>query len=205
MVACDLTPEHFNAGRRGAAEAGVTLEWIEGDAEVLPIDYASFDVVTSCLGAMFAPNHERVAAELVRVCRPSGTIGLIAFTPEGIGGEFFALLAPYLPPPPPGASPPVLWGDEAHVRALFGSRVRSLSMTRHTYIERAPTLDDYVRLFMDTFGPVVAIRTNLEGAPERHAAFDRTFTNAIVKWNGGRKSGPVEIAYEYLLVVARRR
>src|SRR5690606_2450118 len=70
VVASDLTPEHFVAGRRGAAGAGVTLEWIEGDAEALPFDDSSFDVVTSCLGAMFAPDHQRVADELVRVCRP---------------------------------------------------------------------------------------------------------------------------------------
>ena len=84
---------------------------------------ATFDVVTSCFGAMFAPDHQAVADELVRVCRPGGTIGMINFTPEGIGGEFFALLAPYAPPPPPGADPPVLWGNEDHVRTLFGDRV----------------------------------------------------------------------------------
>jgi ubiquinone/menaquinone biosynthesis C-methylase UbiE len=204
VAASDLTPQHFIAGRRGAAKAGVTLDWIEGDAEALPFDDGSFDVVTSCLGAMFAPHHERVADELVRVCRPNGTIGLIAFTPEGIGGEFFALLAPYLPSPPPGAEPPLLWGREAHVHALFDNRVSSLVMTRHTYVERAPSPDEYARLFMDDFGPVIAIRAILDGAPERLAAFDRAFTNAIARWNRGRRDGPVEVAYEYLLVVARK-
>jgi ubiquinone/menaquinone biosynthesis C-methylase UbiE len=87
VVASDLTPEHFIAGRRAAAKAGLTLEWSEGDAEALPFDDGSFDVVTSCLGAMFAPHHERVADELLRVCRPNGTIGLITFTLEGIGGS----------------------------------------------------------------------------------------------------------------------
>ena len=203
VVASDLTPQHFIAGRRGAAKAGVTLEWIEGDAEALPFDDGSFDVVTSCLGAVFAPHHERVADEFVRVCRPNGTIGLITFTPEGIGGEFFALLAPYLPSPPPGAEPPLLWGREAHVHALFDNRVSSLVMTRHTYVERAPSPEEYARLFMDDFGPVIAIRANLDGAPERLAAFDRAFTNAIARWNRGR-DGPVEVAYEYLLVVARK-
>jgi 2-polyprenyl-6-hydroxyphenyl methylase/3-demethylubiquinone-9 3-methyltransferase len=204
VVASDLTPEHFVAGRRAAAEAGVNLTWIEGDAEALPFDDAAFDVVTSCFGAMFAPNHQRVADELVRVCRPGGTIGLIAFTPEGIGGEFFALLAPYMPPPPPGASPPLGWGDEAHVRGLFGNRLHSLTMTRHTYAERAPSGQDYSRLFQETFPPLVAIRGNLEDAPERREEFDRTFSEAIVRWNGGRDVGAVEIAYQYLLVVARR-
>jgi hypothetical protein len=138
---------------------------------------------------MFAPHHERVADELVRVCRPNGTIGLITFTPEGIGGEFFALLAPYLPSPPPGAEPPLLWGRAAHVHALFDNRVSSLVMTRHTYVKRAPSPEEYARLFMDDFGPVIAIRANLDGAPERLAAFDRAFTNAIARWNRGR-DGP---------------
>lgn len=204
VVASDLTPEHFVAGRRAAEGAGVDVEWIEGDAEALPFDDATFDVVTSCFGAMFAPNHQRVADELVRVCRPGGTIGLIAFTPEGIGGEFFALLAPYMPPPPPGASPPLQWGDEAHVRGLFGSQLHSLTMTRQTYVERAPSPQDYSRLFKETFPPLVAIRGNLENAPERQEELDRTFSEAIVRWNGGRDVGPVEIPYEYLLVVARR-
>lgn len=204
VVASDLTPEHFVAGRRAATEAGVNLEWIEGDAEALPFDDATFDVVTSCFGAMFAPHHQCVADELVRVCRPGGTIGLIAFTPEGIGGEFFALLAPYVPPPPPGASPPVLWGDEAHVRRLFGNRLSSLTMTRQMYVERAPSPEDYSRVFNDTFPPLVAIRANLEAAPERRTEFDRVFSEAIVRWNGGRDVGPVEITYQYLLVLARR-
>jgi hypothetical protein len=77
-------------------------------------------------------------------------------------------------------------------------------MTRHTYAERASSPEDYARLFMETFGPIIAIRASLGRAPERHTAFDRAFTNAIVRWNRGRDSGPVEIVYEYLLVVARR-
>ncbi len=204
VVACDLTPEHFAHGRRGAAAAGVDLEWIEGDAEGLPFDDSTFDVVTSCFGAMFAPDHRAVADELVRVCRPGGTIGLISFTPEGTGGEFFALLAPYAPAPPPGADPPVRWGSEEYVRARFGSRVSPLTLSRHTYIERAPSPEDYCRLFMEAFGPLVAIRASLEDAAERRAELDRRFLEAVIRWNQGRATGPVEIAYEYLLVVGNK-
>jgi SAM-dependent methyltransferase len=204
VIALDLTPEHFAAARRGAADAGVEIEGKEGDAEALPFDDAAFDVVTSCFGAMFAPDHRSVADELVRVCRPDGTIGLMAFTPEGIGGEFFALLAPYAPPPPAGASPPILWGSEAHVRDLFGARAGSLVLRRQTYVERAASPEDYCRLFMQTFGPLVAIRANLQQTPDRREALDRAFLEAVVRWNGGRSAGPVEIPYEYLLVVARR-
>ncbi len=204
VVACDLTPENFAPGRRGAAAAGVDLEWIEGDAEQLPFDDNTFDAVTSCFGAMFAPDHRAVADELVRVCRPGGTIGLISFTPEGTGGEFFALLAPYAPAPPPGADPPVQWGSEEYVRARFGSRVSPLTLSRQTYIERAPSPEDYCRLFMEAFGPLVAIRASLEDAAERRAELDRRFLEAVIRWNQGRATGPVEIAYEYLLVIGNK-
>lgn len=204
VVACDLAPEHFAQGRRGAAAAGVSLEWIEGDAEALPFDDSAFDVVTSCFGAMFAPDHRAVADELVRVCRPGGTLGLVSFTPEGTGGEFFALLAPYAPPAPPRANPPVLWGSEGHVRTLFGNRVSSLTLSRETYIERAPSPEDYCRLFMEAFGPLVAIRASLDDNPERRTELDRRFLETVIRWNRGRSTGPVEIAYEYLLVIGIR-
>ena len=204
VVASDLTPEHFAAGRRAAAAAGVDLQWIESDAEALAFDDGAFDVVTSCLGAMFAPNHRAVANELLRVCRPGGTIGMTNFTPEGIGGEFFALLAPFAPEPPPGADLPVLWGSEAHVRSLFGGRVSHLAMSRHTYVERASDPADYCRLFTEAFGPMVAIRQSLQDSPERRAELDRALLEAVIRWNRGRATGPVEIPYEYLLVAARR-
>ena len=91
VVASDLTPENFEAGRREARARGVELEWVEADAEALPFGDGEFDVVTSSFGAMFAPDHQAVADELLRVCRPGGTIGMLNFTPEGLGGEFFEL------------------------------------------------------------------------------------------------------------------
>jgi 2-polyprenyl-6-hydroxyphenyl methylase/3-demethylubiquinone-9 3-methyltransferase len=182
----------------------VDVEWIEGDAEALPFDDGTFDVVTSCFGAMFAPDHEAVAAELVRVCRPGGRIGLVNFTPEGIGGEFFALLAPYAPPPPEQAGNPLMWGSEAYVRDRLGDRVQPLTLTRHTYVERAPSARDYCRLFMETFGPLAAIRAGLADAPDRRAELDQRFLEAVIRWNRGRSIGPVEIAYEYLLVIGAR-
>jgi ubiquinone/menaquinone biosynthesis C-methylase UbiE len=205
VVASDLTPEHFDAGRRAAREAGVELEWIEGDAEALPFADHDFDVVLSCFGAMFAPDHEKVAGELLRVCRPGGTIGMINFTPEGAGGEFFRLLAPYTPPPPPGARFPLQWGDEGYVQALFGERVASMETTRRTYVERAPHARAYFDLFRTTFGPMVAILAGLADAPERAAALEREFLDFAARANRGAPGGPLEIPYEYLLVVARTR
>jgi len=108
VVASDLTPENFAAGRREAKARGAEVEWVEADAEDLPFGDAEFDAVTSSFGAMFAPDHQRVADELVRACRPGGTIGMANFTPEGLAGEFFGLFAEYAPPPPPGALSPLL-------------------------------------------------------------------------------------------------
>lgn len=205
VVASDLTPENFDAGRRAADAAGIEIEWIEGDAESLPFDDGEFEVVTSCLGAMFAPDQQQVANELLRVCRPGGTIGMINFTPEGRGGEFFRLLAPDAPPPPPGAPSPLMWGTEDHVRQLFGHGAESLEMTRREYIERAASPRAYLNLFTRTFGPMVAISASLAANPERAAALEQDFLDFVTRNDRGTPGGPVQISYEYLLIVARKR
>lgn len=123
VTASDLTPELFDVGRRNAATAGVELDWVEADAEALPFADGEFDAVISCVGAMFAPHHQQTAYELLRVCRPGGTVGMLNWTPEGFIGGLFATMGPYTPPPPPGAQPPPLWGSEQHVRELFGTGV----------------------------------------------------------------------------------
>ena len=123
VTASDLTPELLEAGAERAKAAGLELRWDVADAEHLPYDDASFDVVMSSIGAMFAPHHQAVADELVRVCRPGGTIGFTAWTPEDQIGAFFRLMTQFLPPPPAGAQPPPKWGSEAHVDELFGDRV----------------------------------------------------------------------------------
>jgi len=204
VTASDLTPENFAAGRAAAAAEGVGLQWREADAQALPFETAQFDVVTSCLGAIFAPNHQAVADELLRVCRPGGTIGMINFTGNGAGGEFFRLLGQYAPPPPAGASPPTLWGDENYVRTLFGGRVDSLRMARREYVETSASPGEYHGLFKQAFGPVIAIRASLSGQPDRAAALDRDFLEFITRSNRGPVAGPVKIPYEYLLVVARK-
>jgi ubiquinone/menaquinone biosynthesis C-methylase UbiE len=205
VVASDLTPENFGAGRREAAAHGVELEWVEADAHALPFADGEFDAVTSSVGALFAPDHRAVADEMVRVCRSGGTIGMINFTPEGLISDFFGALAPYMPPPPEGALPPPLWGDEEHVRELFGDRVESLEMTRGSYVERADSPEDYCEFFKRTFGPLVATYATLADDPERAASLDRDFLEFATRANSGPPEGAAEYRYEYLLVVARRR
>jgi ubiquinone/menaquinone biosynthesis C-methylase UbiE len=205
VVACDLTPENLDAGRREAAAAGVELDWVEADAEELPFENAAFDVVTSSLGAIFAPDHRATAHELLRVCRPGGTIGMINFTPEGLAGEFFGTLAAYLPPPPPDALPPLLWGSEDHVRELLGEHVERLELSRRTYVERSSSPEAYVALFKSTFGPVLTAYELLVDRPERVEEFDRALLRFAVDANRGARAGQAEYVYEYLLVVARKR
>ena len=206
VVASDLTPEHFDAGRRAAAAHGVELEWVEADVEALPFPDNDFDVVSSSFGGIFGPRHAVVASEMLRVCRPGGVIGMINFKPEGLARDFFELLGRFAPPPPAGASSPLLWGDKEYVRALFGDRVESLETRDGQYVERnAGGPDGYRELFETTFGPVIAIRAGLAAVPERLEEFDREFREFTRGGNRGAAGGPAEYPFGYLLVLARKR
>src|SRR3954464_12738272 len=159
VTASDLTPELLDAGRRRAEGAGVELEWVEADAETLPFEDGSYDVVISSIGAMFAPFHWRVADELVRVCRPGGTIGLLSWTPEGMIGSLFRTMGPFAPPPPPGAQPPPLWGSEAHVGELFRHRLAPRTLARDTLeVTAFARARDYGEHFKARYGPTIAAR-----------------------------------------------
>jgi ubiquinone/menaquinone biosynthesis C-methylase UbiE len=208
VVALDITPESLAAGRREAESLGVELEWVEGDAQDLPFGEDEFDVVTSSAGAIFAPNHQAVADELLRVCRPGGTIGMIAFVAKGLSAEFFELFGRHTPPPAQGELPPILWGDESHVRELFGDRVASLELSHRQYVEklssRPATPQDYVDFYKRNFGPVVAIYGALADQPDQVAALDREVLELATRWNRGTPE-VAEYHYDYLLIVARPR
>ena len=123
------------------------MDWREADAEALPFADGEFDVVLSCVGVMFAPHHQAAADELTRVCRPGGTIGLLSWTPEGFIGQMLATMKPYSPPPPPGAQPPPLWGNEDHVRTLFGERITDVqSDARRSRLTTSRTLRRFVTI-----------------------------------------------------------
>ncbi|HET9949811.1 MAG TPA: methyltransferase domain-containing protein [Longimicrobiales bacterium] len=205
VVAADLTPENFEAGEREARALGVTIEWVEADAESLPFEDGEFDVVTSSFGVIFAPDHQAVADEMLRVCRPGGTIAMVNFRDTGVAARFFELVGRWAPPPPPdGARPPLLWGDEDYLRDLFGERLDALEVTPRTYVERAaggPA--EYRELFLTTFGPIIAIREGL--APDRRSAFERDLAEFAEQSNAGAPGEEAEYPYAYALVVARRR
>jgi SAM-dependent methyltransferase len=184
VTATDLTPELLEAGRARAA-AGLDLEWQPADAEHLPFDDESFDVVMSSIGVMFAPHHQIAADELVRVCRPGGTIGLLSWTPEGMLGALFRTMGPFAPAPPPGASSPPLWGSEDHLREHF----------------------------KDRYGPTIATQNNAR-ANGREADFVAALDAFCDEWNHtqstsstgtGSSNGSARFEMEYLLTVATRR
>jgi SAM-dependent methyltransferase len=203
VTASDLTPELIEAGRLRAAAEGLTLEWAVADAERLPFADESYDVVMSSIGAMFAPHHEEVADELVRVCRPGGTIGLLSWSPDGMIGSLFRTMGPFAPPPPPGAQPPPLWGSEDHVTGLFGDRVDFFSLEQGvlevTAFERP---HDYGEHFKQRYGPTIAARANAVRTG-REAEFDEALDQFCDEWNRGTPDRAL-FEMKYLLAVGTR-
>jgi ubiquinone/menaquinone biosynthesis C-methylase UbiE len=205
VVASDLTPELLQAGRSAAVAAGVALEWVEADAEALPFADASFDVVLSSFGAMFAPRHQVVADELTRVARPGGTIGMTTWTPEGYVGQFFMTMAPFMPAPPAGFQPPILWGVEDHVRALFGARVSSLSFTRAVQdVDGFATPEELVGFYRENFGPTIMAYRSVGDDAARRAALDEALLSLATRANLAAPGEHARWAFEYVVIVATR-
>ena len=204
VTASDLTPALLDAGKRRPDAEGLDIEWVEADAERLPFEDGSYDVVMSAIGVMFAPHHQDAADELARVCRPGGTIALLSWTPEGMLGELFRTMKPFAPAPPPGAQSPPLWGSEEHLRGLFGERVEFHTLTRDvleiTAFERP---GDYAEHFKAYYGPTIAARANAERTG-RAAEFDAALYELCEKWNRGTADA-ARFEKEYLLAVGRRR
>ena len=203
VTACDLTPELLEAGERLAAGHGAAITWEEADAESLPFGDGAFDVVLSCVGVMFAPHHRASADELVRVCRPGGTIGLVSWTPEGFVGEMFAAMKPYVAPPPPGALPPPRWGDEQHVRDLLGDRITDIVASRRVVtVDAFESPDAFRDYFKANYGPTVAAYRSLADQPERAAALDEDLCQLARRHDRGADSTVMD--WEYLLLTATR-
>jgi SAM-dependent methyltransferase len=205
VTASDLTPELLEAGRAVAEADGLSLEWVEADAENLPFDDEAFDVVMSSIGAMFAPHHQDVADQMVRVCKPGGTIALLSWTPEGMIGALFRTMGPFAPPPPPGAQPAPLWGSEDHVQELFGDRVEWGTMRRENLtITAFPNAHDYGEHFKSRYGPTIAARANAE-KNGRADEFDQALNAFCDQWNESGPDEPARFEKEYLLAVGTRK
>jgi ubiquinone/menaquinone biosynthesis C-methylase UbiE len=202
VVGVDYIPALLESGRIRAKAEQLDVEFVEGDAENLPFPGATFDAVLSVYGAMFAPDHRKTAAELVRVCRPGGVIGLASWTPEGFIGEMFRLFSKYIPVTA-GLAPPIRWGDEAHLRAMFGNAIASMTNQVRTTIFRFASAKDNVDFFRKYYGPTLK---TFEAVPaSRREALEQEMIELNLRFdrNGG-KGGPIAIGADYLETVIVR-
>jgi ubiquinone/menaquinone biosynthesis C-methylase UbiE len=201
VIATDLTPELLEVGRAAADAEGLELTWQTADAEALPFGDAEFDVVMSSIGVMFAPHHQLAADELVRVCRPGGTIGVLSWTPSGFIGQLFATMKPFAPPPPPGASPAPLWGSVEHVRDLFGDRVEEFVARQQALrVDRFADGAQFRDFMKANYGPTLAVYRFIADDAEKVAALD-----ADMAALGDRFLDDGVMPWEYLIVTAKRR
>jgi SAM-dependent methyltransferase len=202
VTGVDIATNLLEQARERAAAEHLQAHFEEGDAEQLPCADATFDVVTSMFGAMFAPRPDRVASELIGVCRPGGVIAMANWTPTGFAGKMFAIGGRYLPPPE-GVPPPVLWGDEETVRRRFGTAVSDLKMTVRTlaiYFPFPPR--EVVQLFREYFGPTRITFSKLDGPGQ--AAFAEDLERHWREHNQAEGTRTLAQA-EYLEVVAVRK
>lgn len=170
VIGLDITPSLLEAGKREAAEAGVEIEWVEGDAENLPYGDDSFDAVISVFGVMFAPDHRKAAAEVARVLKPGGRMVLCNWDPDGEAGRFFKVIAEHMPPPPEGFQAPLLWGTEDHVSSLFEGTGVSPTFERQSVPFDFDSPEDGARIYINKFGPVMMAREALEPQGKWEAA-----------------------------------
>jgi len=201
VVSLDYVPALLDRARTRAAAEGLELELVEGDAQALPFPDASFDAVVSALGVMFAPDQQRVADELLRVCRPGGTIALASWTPEGFIGGLLRTVGAHVPPPA-GVAPPPLWGDEEHVRRLFEGGVRTLRARPREYTFRFDSPEHFTNFFRDNYGPTLVAFASLEADGQEALAAD--ISALVRRFDRLAGDGPVAIPAEYLEVVATR-
>ncbi|CAA9553547.1 MAG: Methyltransferase type 11 [uncultured Thermomicrobiales bacterium] len=200
VTGVDYVPALLARGRERATVEGLEVDFRDGDAEQLPFPDASFDVVLSTFGVMFAPNQEQAASELLRVCRPGGTIGLANWTPEGRVGEMFRLTAKYLPPPP-GLKPPARWGTEQGLRELFGTGLADLRIERRHFVSRYRDAEEWLTFFRTYFGPVVTAFATLDTAGQQAFATEMT---ALMNAQNEAADGTLKVRNEYLEAVVTR-
>ena len=199
VTGLDLVPELLEQGRAKADAAGVEVAWVEGDAEQLPFEDGSFDRVLSTFGHMFAPRHQRVADEMIRVCREGGAMVTATWTPEGVAGGIFRASAAYMPPPPDYASPPILWGTEEYVRERFGSAAKDYEFSRHVNRIEWDSVEGFADYFMSRFGPLVTAQQMLG---ER---FGELREEIVAIWRNANEAddGTLRLPQEYLLSIVR--
>jgi ubiquinone/menaquinone biosynthesis C-methylase UbiE len=200
VTSTDYVAALLDRGRAKANAERLPVTFQEADAEDLPFADGSFDVVLSVFGVMFSPNQEQAAQELLRVCRPGGTIGLANWTPDGFIGHIFRTIGKYIPPPP-GIKPPALWGTEQRLNDLFGAGISNLAINRRMFVFRYRSAEHWLEIFRTYYGPVLKAFAALDTAGQ--AGLARDLIEVLQRFNQGG-STTLAVPSEYLEVVATR-
>jgi ubiquinone/menaquinone biosynthesis C-methylase UbiE len=201
VVSTDYVPELLARGRKRADAEGFRIEFKEADAEALPFKDESFDVVLSTFGAMFAPDHDKTASELLRVCKRGGKIGLANWTPEGFCGQLFKTIGKYNPSPA-GLSPPILWGTRGHIHDLFRHYAPSIGITLRQFVMRHESPRHWINTFSTYFGPMVKAFDGL--SPDGQRALRTDLVELIAKFNRA-DDGTMVVPADYLEIVIRKQ
>jgi len=201
VTGVDIAPNLLEQARKRAAEERLEIRFQEGDAEELPVGDHEFDVVLTMFGAMFAPRPERVAAELIRVCKPGGIIAMANWTPEGFIGQLFRVIGAYVPPPP-GTKSPALWGSEPRIVELFGPAAIDIRCVRRDFNFRYRSAAHWIEVFRNFYGPTHKAYAALD--PARQADLTEDITALLERLNIAGSSSLV-VPAEYLEVVITRK
>jgi ubiquinone/menaquinone biosynthesis C-methylase UbiE len=197
----DYVPELLEGGRVRAVAEGLDVEFRLGDTEDLPVDDASYDAVLSVFGAMFAPDHQRAADEIIRAARPGGTVGLASWTPDGFIGQMFAVITRHVPAPP-GVASPLLWGTEQHVHGLFGAAATDARSVQRTCTWRFTSPEQFVSFFRRWYGPALKAFEVLDG--NGRAALAADLSGLARHWDRNH-GGSIAIPATYLETVLTLR
>ena len=201
VTSTDYVPALLERGRARADAEGLPVTFQEADAEALPFADGSFDVVLSVFGVMFTANQEQAASELLRVCRPGGTIGLANWTPDGFIGHVFRTIGKHVPPPA-GVKPPALWGTEQRLRELFGDGIAELTITQRMFVFRYRSAQHWLGVFRTYYGPMLKAFAALDDEGQAGLAHD--LADVLDRFNTGG-TDTLAVPSEYLEVVATRR
>jgi len=201
VVSTDLTPELLKRSQARAQAQGLTLDYRVANAHALPFGDGEFEVVMSAIGVMFAPEHQRAAGELVRVCRPGGTIGLISWTAEGFFGRMLAAIRPYRPSLSPAVPPAALWGREGYIAALLGDQTTAVRTQRGMLaVNRFDSAEAAHHYFKNHYGPTIEAYTNIDHNRALTAELDAQLVELAQEY---LVDGAME--WEYLLLTAEKR
>jgi ubiquinone/menaquinone biosynthesis C-methylase UbiE len=201
VVSTDYVPELLARGQVRAQAEGFSIDFQVADAEALPFAANSFDAVVSTFGVMFTPNQDKAAAELVRVCRRGGKIGMANWTPEGFIGQLFRTLGKYLPPPA-GARSPALWGTQPRLTEMFGTSAASIKAERRNFVFRYRSPDHFLEVFRNYYGPTLKAFAALDEA-NRSALSDDLL--ALIRGINTAVDGTMAVPSEYLEIVVVKR